>query len=176
MRLSVQVDYLADKPDWLPVLAEWFYQEWGHGEPPLSKTYFVDQLHSRMNRDWLPITMVTSLNGVPIATSSLIFQEMETHPQYMHWLAGVYTHPQFRRRGVGSQTVEVMADLARRMEIDDLYLYTRHNVSFYARLGWMEVEQPVYRGRQVVIMRRELERSKPAETANSHPSKIEIKG
>ena len=26
---------------------------------------------------------------------------METHPQYLHWLGGVYVHPDFREQGIG---------------------------------------------------------------------------
>ncbi len=156
--LPVDIEYLADRPEWLPVLAEWFYQEWGHGDPPFSIEDFLNQFHTRLNRDRFPLTMVASLKGVPIATASLKLMEMETHPQYLHWLGGVFSLPQYRRKGIGARVVEATATEARRLGISELYLYTRRSVALYAELGWEIIEQPEYRGHPVSIMKRRLDK------------------
>jgi len=150
------IHLLADHPQWLPLLASWFYQEWGQNFPELTLEDYRDQFTTRLNRERLPLALVACLDGVPVATTSLKLNEMETHPQYLHWLGGVYTLPKYRRQGIGAQVIEAAAGQAGRLGVVDLYLYTRHSMALYERLGWVTIERPIYRGREVILMRRIL--------------------
>jgi len=150
------IHLLADHPQWLPLLASWFYQEWGQNFPELTLEDYRDQFTTRLNRERLPLALVACLDGVPVATTSLKLNEMETHPQYLHWLGGVYTLPKYRRQGIGAQVIEAAAGQAGRLGVVDLYLYTRHSMALYERLGWATIERPIYRGREVILMRRIL--------------------
>lgn len=156
MKTDIIIDYLADHPDLLAVLASWFYAEWGHSKPDFTTQFFEDELRGRMNRDQLPLTLVAFLNDNPVATVSLLLEEMETHPQFLHWLGSVYTLPDYRHHGIGSQLLEHAASEAKRLGVRQLYLWTRHVESLYARFGWVVIQRPVYRGRPVAIMRRSL--------------------
>jgi predicted N-acetyltransferase YhbS len=148
--------YLADQPDLIPQLAEWFYDEWGQNQPNLTQADFEGVLKERLNKDRLPLTLVLLRDSLPIASASLKIQEMETHPQYPHWLGSIYVLPQHRQGGVGSRMVQLSASAARQLGVKDLYLYTRSHEHFYARLGWQPVERTNYRGRHAVIMKRNL--------------------
>jgi predicted N-acetyltransferase YhbS len=152
--------YLADQPALLPILADWFYDEWGHLDSQSSMESMEHELSGCLNKDRLPLTIVRMRDDQPIASASLRLKEMETHPQYLHWLGGVYVHPDFRRQGVGSQLVEFTADQAIRLQVTELYLYTRGNEIFYSRLGWHTIEQPLYQGRVVSLMKRNLPRGR----------------
>jgi predicted GNAT family acetyltransferase len=149
-----QYIYLADQPDLLPILADWFYDEWGCGDPNSSPESMRRLLGNYLNRDQFPLTIVLLRDGEPIASASLKIQEMETHPQYLHWLGGVYVHPQYRNEGFGSQLVEYTANEAVNLNIKQLYLYTRNHEEFYTRLGWQVIERPLYEGRIAIVMRR----------------------
>ena len=153
---NVEIRYLADSPELLTILSAWFYDEWGQGDPPFATQDFEAQFRARLHRDHLPLALVAFLDGIPVATASLKIQEMDTHPQYLHWLGGVYTLPQYRGRGIGSRLVEAAATEAKRLGVDALYLYTRRSVDLYAKLGWTTIEQPLYQGKRVLIMRRRL--------------------
>jgi predicted N-acetyltransferase YhbS len=147
---------LADCPEWTRLLATWFYEEWGHRRPGNTVDKVERRVAERMNRDALPITWVALQDGEPVGSASLIVREMETHPQYLHWLAGVYVEQSCRGQGVGSGIVQLAAVEAQRLGIRQLYLYTRSHESFYARMGWRLVERSPYHGREVVIMLRDL--------------------
>ncbi len=151
-----QYIYLADQPDLLPILADWFYDEWGCGDPNSSPESMRRLLGNYLNRDQVPLTIVLLRDGEPIASASLKIQEMETHPQYLHWLGGVYVRPQYRNEGFGSQLVEYTANEAVNLNIEQLYLYTRNHEDFYTRLGWQVIERPLYEGRIAIVMRRIL--------------------
>jgi putative hydrolase of the HAD superfamily len=152
--VTVATRLLANHPELVSLLASWFYTEWGGGDPPFSLAEFEEQFRQRLNRDHLPLAMVALLGNTPVATASLKLREMDTHPQYTHWLGGVYTLPEHRRQGIGAQVIEATVAEARRLGVEDLYLYTRRSAALYARLGWQVIERPVYHGRSVAIMRR----------------------
>jgi predicted N-acetyltransferase YhbS len=154
--MTLEIHYLADHPNLIRLVATWFYEEWGIRNPEDSVENREKWLLNRMNRDKLPLMLIAFQGVEPVASASLKMREMETHPQYVHWLGSVYVHHPFRNQGIGSWLVEYAASEAERHKVRKLYLYTHHHESFYARLGWFPVERPHYRGREVVIMKRVL--------------------
>ncbi len=148
--------YLADRPELIPMLAGWFYEEWGRNNPDLTLEKIEGRLKQRLNRDRVPLVLVLMKGGSPIASASLKIREMETHPHYLHWLGSVYVTPDYREKGIGSQLVGHSILEARHLSVSDLYLYTRSREDFYTRLGWVTIEKPRYHGRRVIIMKQVL--------------------
>ncbi len=153
--MNIAVDYLADHPDVIPVIARWLFDEWGHRSPDGSVEGMVDNLQDRLQRDALPLALLAHEDKEPIGTVSLKIREVEVRPQYEHWLGTLFVAEPRRRMGIGSLLVGAAADEARRLEISELYLYTRRRDTerLYERLGWAEVERLEYRGRPAVIMK-----------------------
>jgi GNAT superfamily N-acetyltransferase len=147
---------LADEPQLLPVLADWFFEEWGHQNPRSSLQSMQDELNGYLHTGRIPLTIVCLQDSQPVASASLKIREMDTHPQFQHWLGGVYVHPDYRGRGIGSRVVEFTAAQAGCLNVSELYLYTRAHVNFYARLGWQVIEKPLYEGKVVSVMKRKL--------------------
>jgi GNAT superfamily N-acetyltransferase len=147
---------LADRPELVPVLAGWFFDEWGQHNSNLTQEIIENNLKGRLNRDQVPLVIVQMLDGSPIASASIKIQEMETHPQYMHWLGSVYVLPKYRQQGIGSNLIRRTIEEAKRVGVEQLYLYTRNKEELYSKLGWRPIETPIYHGRQVIIMRQTL--------------------
>ena len=151
-----KIVYLAERADLIPELVGWFYEEWGHNYPDLTQASIEGKLRRRLNRDRIPLVLVLLRDDSPIASASLKIREMETHPQYLHWLGSVYVKPEYRGKGIGSNLVQYSVNEAKRLAVYDLYLYTRSRENFYTRLGWKPIEKPLYHGRRVVIMKQIL--------------------
>ena len=147
----IEIHYLADCPELIPVLAAWFFAEWG--TPDLSVERIERRLHERLNRDRLPLVLVGFHDQKPVASASLKIQELDIRPEYLHWLGSVYVRPEERYQGIGSYLVESAAQEAQRLGVEDLYLYTTYSERLYARLGWITLERVEHHGRSSVIMR-----------------------
>lgn len=154
--MDLRIELLADHPYLVPLLADWFYKEWGGRRPEDSLEKFTDRLRSRMNRTTLPLALISFLEEEPIGSAVLKIREMETHPQYEYWLGSVFLLEEYRGRGLGTELVKAATEEAARFGVKTLYLYTRGSELFYSRLGWQEIEKPIFRGHQVTIMKLNL--------------------
>lgn len=150
--MKLAIDYLVNHQELIPELASWFYDEWGRKDSNNSLEIITQRLQKRLNIDRAPLTLVGFSDKKAIASASIKIREMETHPQYEHWLGAVFIKPDFRGKGLGSQVVRHTVDVATRLKIERLYLYTHSHERFYDRLGWCTIERPQYHGRRVALM------------------------
>jgi predicted N-acetyltransferase YhbS len=152
----LEIRYLADCPELIPVLATWLHTEFGRGRPDRSAEQIERRLHEQLNRDRLPLVLMGFRDQKPVASASLKIQELGIRLEYLHWLGSVYVRPDERNQGIGSYLVESAAKEARRLGVEDLYLYTTYSERLYARLGWITLERVEYHGRSIAIMRHTL--------------------
>jgi predicted N-acetyltransferase YhbS len=151
-RAPMNIDYLADHPEFLRTLAEWQHGEWGHLRPGDSVEARVARLRNFSERNRIPLSVVAHEEGELLGSASLIRHDMETRMELTPWLAGVFVGPKHRRRGIGAALVRrVMAEAAR-LRVPVLYLYTVHSEKFYASLGWSLQEHATYRDQNIAIM------------------------
>lgn len=153
---SFQLTFLADYPQFVPTIAEWIFDEWGHQDPENSLKNSVARLQSRLNTNTPPIALVGLLDGKPIACSSIKIRELDPFPQYTHWLGSVYVLSEFRNKGIGTAVVEISSQIAAKLGLRELYLYTHSHEDFYTHLGFTPVERPLLQSRKIVIMKRLL--------------------
>lgn len=146
------IEYLADRPEALPILARWQHAEWGHIRPGDNLERRVARLEGQMGRGAIPLTVVALDGEEVLGSASLIENDMETRPELSPWLASVFVGPEYRRRGIASQLVRRIMAEAARLEVPLLYLYTVHSEQLYAGLGWTFLERTAYGGHDVVIM------------------------
>ena len=148
----MKIEYLADHPEALPILARWLHEEWGHLRPGDSLEARQARLQNYANRDRIPLTVVALDEGELLGSASLVVHDMETRMELTPWLAGVFVAQQYRRKGIGGALVRRIMTEAGKLNVPLLYLYTVHSEKFYAGLGWTLLERTAYREQQVVIM------------------------
>jgi len=146
------IEYLADHPEALPILAEWQHAEWGYVRPGDTAEKRAVRLQGWSNRDRIPLTVVALEGNEVLGSASLIEHDMETRMELTPWLAGVFVGEPYRRRGIGAQLVRRIMDETRKLKVPLLYLYTVHSERFYAALGWKLMERTTYREHKIVIM------------------------
>jgi predicted N-acetyltransferase YhbS len=148
----VQIELLADRPEFIPTLAEWHFREWAYLRPGDSLANRSRLLWERAGRAELPITFVASSGPELLGSAMLIHHEMDTRPEYTPWLAGVFVAPAHRRLGIGRALAEHVIHEAAARGYSTVYLYTPSAQQFFSRLGWSFVEHTRYRDTDVTIM------------------------
>jgi len=133
-----RIEQLAERPDLLPVVATWIYQEWWTAVDGASVGTLTDLLRAHRVPDQMPLTLVATLKTLPVGTATLLVHDVGTEqwPQFSPWLAAVYVVPEYRYRGIGAALVNAIVAKATALGVVALYLQTVGSEKFYARLGW----------------------------------------
>ena len=152
----MQIELLADRPEFIPTLAEWHFREWAYLRPGDSVANRTRLLHERSGRRELPMTLVASSGKELLGSAMLIHYEMDTRPQYTPWLAGVFVAPTHRQNGVGRALTQHVIREAAVRGFHTLYLFTPNAEAFFSHLGWSMVERTRYRDADVTIMSHQL--------------------
>jgi N-acetylglutamate synthase-like GNAT family acetyltransferase len=158
---TVQIAYLADTPDRIPLVAEWQHTEWGHLAGARTLEQRKERLQDHLQRVALPTTFVAWQHGQPVGCAGLVANDMELLPEWIPWLASVYVLPEVRRQGIGAKLVERVAAEALQLGYPRLYLYTLDQMHFYQRLGWQISHVRFYRGHDMTVMTRDLIVNRP---------------
>ena len=138
------IDYLADRREFVPTLAEWLHREWGHLRAGSTVADRIGWIERSSGHGEIPTAFVAAAGDQVLGCAMLIEQDMSTRPELSPWLAGVYVSREHRRRGIGAALIERVVGEARSLGEQRLYLYTPGPGTLYSRLGWSVVERTVY--------------------------------
>ena len=156
MSHGVQFSYLADHPEYLPQLAQWFFEQWGSIIPDETLETRIAKFKTHMNRDRLPIAWVAHANGQPLGSASLRVHDLDGREDLSPWLGGVFVRGDCRRQGIGAALCATVEQAARSRGVEKLYLFTHDKQAWYSRLGWTMVSPCVWRGLSVDVMSKQL--------------------
>lgn len=121
--MAIDIAYLKDYPQYLSLIAEWIFNEWGHYNPGASLDSAKSKLSEHLNKDNLPITFVALENNQPVGTCSLRIND-GIRPDLTPWLGSLYVDPNFRNRGLGEKLIDTVIRKAGSMKYPKLYLLT----------------------------------------------------
>lgn len=153
--MSIEIEYLADHPEFVPQTARWYFDEWGYKISDNSIERISERLYSKLNRERAPIPIVAIADRKPVGAAQLKIREMDIYPDRDFWLGGVYVDFAARRQGVAKLLVQRIEEIAKQLQVRELFLQTENLAGgLYAELGWLPVEQIDYHGLQVLIMRK----------------------
>ena len=99
------LEFLADRPEFIPQLGSWYFQEWGHKEESRTLQTETDKLHGYLNRDSPPLILLATKEHELLGAAQLKFYEMNIYPDKEHWLGGVYVSTNHRGQGIAAQII-----------------------------------------------------------------------
>lgn len=153
----MEFDYLADRPEAIPLIAEWYYEQWGHQHKVTSLKKSEEMLSDYLNRDKIPLLILATQGDEILGTVQLKYYEMDIYPQKEHWLGGVFVPKKHRGKKIAKKLVSKAIKVAKEHQIDTLFLQTEKlDGGLYKKLGWYLVEMSVYRNKPVLVMRKDL--------------------
>lgn len=148
----MHIVYLADYPQYIPTVAHWQYEAWGHSNPGDSVERRIERLSQHTGRPGIPTTLIAIENDAVLGSAGLVVNDLRTHPDLTPFLAGVYVAPMHRRRGVATALVTQAKAVIQQLGLSALYLITPDQQNLYARLGWAPQGDVEYRGELVTLM------------------------
>ena len=156
--MSLSFAYLADRLEAVPQIARWWFDEWGHTRPGDSVEALTSRVRGLLNRDQLPIQVVTILENRIVGVAVLkLHEKFDLYPDKDFWLGDVFVAPEFRGQGIGSALVMRIVEIAKSRGIGSLHLQTQNlNGGLYAKLGWKTIEQTHYKGYDALVMVKQL--------------------
>lgn len=155
----MKFEFLADRPDALELVARWYYEEWGRGNPESSVEIIARKISMSMNSGELPCLVLAVDKMHVLGVVELKYREMAIYPDKEHWLGGLFVPPAHRGRSIGAKLVEHAIDLAEQCGVKKLYLQTEQlDGGIYACLGWRPLERVNNKGIEVLVMERDIGR------------------
>src|SRR5579871_1857027 len=120
----MQVSYLADHPEFIPVLAPAIVEHWRVIMPEDTLETRVVKLQKHLNRDALPLGWIAHADGQVFGTAALRVHDLENRRDLTPWLGGVFVLPEYRRQGIASALCRTVEAKAWSLGFDTLYLFT----------------------------------------------------
>jgi len=157
--MSLTFAYLADRPEAVPQIARWWFDEWGYLRPGDTVEQLISRVHGLLNRDRLPIQIVAVLDNALAGVAVLKLHEMfDRYPDKKFWMGDVFVAPEYRGRGIGSALATKIVDIAKLQGIKEIHLQTKDLTGgLYAKLGWERIEQVRYKDYEGLVMVKQLE-------------------
>ena len=76
----MQIDFLVNHPQHLPLLAEWQHAMWGHLDPTATLAGRIARLASHVGRPAIPTTIIAFDGEVLFGATSIVENDLRTHP------------------------------------------------------------------------------------------------
>ena len=130
------IEHLADHPDAISELADWYVSEW--------RPYYGDtgpgdarvDLEARLSREALPVGLVAMEGDRVLATAAL---GLDVTTQLTPSIIGLLVGHDHRGRGIGTALIETSVDVARNFGHRRLYVSTSVLGSLLERMGWQDM-------------------------------------
>ena len=152
----MEIAYLADHKEVIPLLARWFYKEWSYLHPERTLEDVERLIGERTNTNKIPVALVAFDNQELLGTVCLKVHDMDTRLDLSPWVAGLYVSAPRRRQGIGTTLVSAIEKKSHELGVGKLYLHTPESKPFYSKLGWQVKERPQYHGHPVSLMQKNI--------------------
>lgn len=153
----MRLEYLEDHKNFIPIIADWFYEEWKHLNPARTREDVIDTIEMQLSKSVLPTIFIGLDNTNQLmGTVTLRVFEMENYEHLSPWLSSLYVPTGKRHKGIGSLLVKELIIKAKELNINSLYLFTEKHEDWYNQMGWSILEKVIHRGYQITIMENKL--------------------
>jgi GNAT superfamily N-acetyltransferase len=152
----ITTGFLADHPETIPTLVQWFRGQWTDYFSDQSDAEMVQDFRSEASRDRIPIRLVAFKSGVLAGTIVLRQQAADFSPGYQPGLGGLFVVATHRRRGIGTALVRAGMGLAAGLGYGTLYATTIKAAEILEDLGWERIQTVQHEGENHGLYRCEL--------------------
>lgn len=150
------IEHLAQHPECLPVLAQWFKTEWPDWYGPSGPGNADEDLSAFSQRDRLPLGVVAFRDGVVCGVAALKGESLPSHAHLKPWAAAGYVVPPLRGQGIGAMLLSALEVEARALGYTRIYCGTSSAAALLMRSQWRFIEAVDRQGKVVGIYEKPL--------------------
>jgi len=136
---QIDIEHLCDNIQYTARVARWIYDECVLPRGVNQSHLQTVELMGDCYRNRLPVRLIAMFNKKCIGTAALVENDF-IGKCYTPWLAGVYVDKEFRSQGIGTELVEQIGVMAKRLGIKEMYFRTETAGRYCRSLGWQFVE------------------------------------
>ncbi|MBL0939409.1 MAG: GNAT family N-acetyltransferase [Gemmatimonadaceae bacterium] len=151
MNGRLRIARLADHPEVIPTIREWFETEWEPHYGPNGPGNAEQDLLAYANGTELPVGVVAFLGDEPCGIAALKMGSITTHAHLSPWAAAGMVSPLYRGQGIGGELLCAIEEVARTLGYAHIYCGTATANRLLERSGWEFMEQVRYSGENVSI-------------------------
>ena len=145
---KLNIEFLADHPEAIPILKELFETEWEPYYGPKGPGDAKSDIIKSSNRHELPIALVGIIDGKICGTAALKMESVTTYPDFYPWLAALLVVPDYRNTGIGEKLIASIEALAKRLGYIKIYVGTGEksgmSIATLNKRNWKYVNKNIY--------------------------------
>ena len=151
----ITVGFLADYPDTIPTLVQWFRDQWPDYYAEMSQEELEQDFLSDTSRERLPSRLVAFESNELVGTI-ILREQTETLPEQGPELGGLYVVESHQGRGIATELVRAGMQLALDQGYETVFATTVVAAGILERLGWEFIKTVVHQDGQLALYRCKL--------------------
>ncbi|NAX32511.1 GNAT family N-acetyltransferase [Vibrio sp. V37_P2S8PM304] len=149
----MEISLLAEHRQYVSEIASWYFDEWASKVPNVTLEMVRSDIDLKAENTKFPFSLVAHKSGELIGTLELKIRENQKHPEYEHWIGGVYVPTPRRGCGIAKALINKAKKIAVDNGVTSLYLQCEsHNVDLYVGQGFRPLHQSSSNHLQTTIM------------------------
>ncbi len=151
MKYNIIIDELRKYPQYISIVAEWLYKEWGNN----NRNYWESWVQHSLQAEDIPKTYVLFIDNNIAGTYSLWRCDLQSRQDLFPWFGGLYVDVEYRGKFYNGEKLGEMLQRHAFVELErlcyqDVYLFTSHSTEYYNRNGWNNLCQAPDENDQIV--------------------------
>jgi RimJ/RimL family protein N-acetyltransferase len=151
----VTIGFLADHPDTIPTLAEWFRAQWPDYYAAWSQAEMEQDFLEDTSRDRLPSRLV-AFEANELVGTIILREPGEALAEFQPELGGLYVVESHRGHGIATELVRAGMQLARDQGYETVSATTVVAAGILERLGWEFVQTVIHQDGPLALYRCKL--------------------
>lgn len=154
----MDIRFLAEAPQYAPVLAAKHAQEWAHLYPGQEESHLLTAFRSEAADGHLPLTLLALDGETLLGSVSLLFGDLPSRPDLDPWLASLFVLHRHRGRGVGSFLIKSALEVFANLGFPSLYVFTENRAPLFTKHGFLYFDEGQCGGHPVRILKKDCRR------------------
>jgi GNAT superfamily N-acetyltransferase len=156
VNLNVSIRYLADQPEFVPLLSRWLAEQWPDWYDSDGPGNVLADLEANADRTSLPLGIVAVENDELCDYVSLKDEAVQGYEEFGPWAGAALVRPNLRNQGIRSRLIERLEKEAKALGYGAVYSGNRNPGGILTHRGWSIVGQVVHNGEELYVYRKAL--------------------